>query len=210
MEDAVKLFTRMRRLSPLFWCLRLVEHFHEEGGNYQLARFSAFRLPSLQLHKRGFKRQTLCPWRGSENWSDQGAKRTVNRILRGRDACSRFKVDHCYWEKRWLFWEVRMWSTEDLLPFDIGYIFLVIMLEKDIIFNSPSYKEDKNVNRYFLLLYLHLLKLPDLWFNNSSRLAYVAIASFSSIQRKAYVYMSVYVRVLVNTRTCIYIYIYIL
>ena len=32
MEDVVELSTRMRRLSPGFWCLRIVEHCHAEGG----------------------------------------------------------------------------------------------------------------------------------------------------------------------------------
>ena len=96
MEDAVKLSTRMRWLSPLSWCLWLVKHCHAEGGYYWLARFSIFRLSSLRPHKKGFKRQTLCQWQGSDNCSDEVTQRTVNRILQGRDTCSHSKVEHCY------------------------------------------------------------------------------------------------------------------
>ena len=74
-----------------------------------LTRFSAFSLLSHQPHEREFKRQTLCQWWGSENCSDEIAQRTVNRILRGRDTCSYSKVEHDYWEKWWLCWEV--WFT---------------------------------------------------------------------------------------------------
>ena len=56
--------------------------------------------------------------------SDEVAQRTVNRILQGRDTCSNLKVEHCYWEKQWLCWKVRMWSTENQLYFDVWYIFL--------------------------------------------------------------------------------------
>ena len=47
MEGVVKLFTRMRQLSPLSWCLCMVEHCHAEGEHYWLARFSPFKLSSL-------------------------------------------------------------------------------------------------------------------------------------------------------------------
>ena len=69
--------------------------------------------PFSPHHEREFKRQTLCHWRGSENCSDEVAQSTNNRILRGRDTCPYSKVERCYWEKRWQFWEVRMWFRED-------------------------------------------------------------------------------------------------
>ena len=96
MEDVVKLSTRMRRLSPLSWCLCVVKFYHPKGGHYRLARFSAFRLSSLRSHKRGFKRETLCQWCGSENRSDEVAQGTLIRILRGRDTCSHSKVENYY------------------------------------------------------------------------------------------------------------------
>ena len=36
MEDAVNLSTRMMRLSPLSWCLCVVEHCHTVRGHYRL------------------------------------------------------------------------------------------------------------------------------------------------------------------------------
>ena len=51
-------------------------------------------------------------------------KRTVNQIFWGRDTCSHSKVEHCYWEKWWLCWEVGMWCTEDQLHFDVWFMFL--------------------------------------------------------------------------------------
>ena len=87
-----------------------------------IIRFSAFRLPSLRLNEKGFKRQTLCQWRGNENCTEEVAQRTVKRILRSRDAYSHSKVKHCYEEKRWLCWEVGMWFTENQLYFDVWYM----------------------------------------------------------------------------------------
>ena len=100
MEYGVKLSTRRRRLSPLSWCLYVVEHCHAEGGHYWFVRFDAFWLLSLQPHEREFKWQTLCQWHGSENCTDQLAQRRGNRILQGRYICSHSKVEHSYWEKR--------------------------------------------------------------------------------------------------------------
>ena len=54
MENAVKLFTRMRRLSPLSWFV--VEHCYVEEGHYRLAKFSAYWLSFLRPHERVFKR----------------------------------------------------------------------------------------------------------------------------------------------------------
>ena len=124
MKDAVKLSRRMKWLSPFFWFLYVVKHFHAVGGHYPLARFSTFRLSSLRPNDRGLKRQTLCYWQGSENCSDNVVQRTVNRILRGKGICFHLKVKHCYSEKRWLCWEVGMWFTEDKLHFDVWYMFL--------------------------------------------------------------------------------------
>ena len=60
MEDVVTLSTRMRRLSSFSQCLRVVGHCHtKKKRHYLLVIFSAFRLTSLRLHERSFKRQTL-------------------------------------------------------------------------------------------------------------------------------------------------------
>ena len=77
-----------------------------------LTRFSASRLSFLM-----FMRQT-CQRRGSKNYSDKVAQRTVNKIIWSRVTCSHLKVEHWYWEKWWLCWEVGMWSTEDILMHD--------------------------------------------------------------------------------------------
>ena len=124
MKDVVKLSTQMRWLSPLSWCLCVVEHCHIEGRHYQLARFSTFRLSALRPYEREFKRQTLYQWWESENCSDEVAQRTVNRILWSWDTCSLSKLEQCYLEKHWLCWEVRMWSIEDQLHFYVLYMFL--------------------------------------------------------------------------------------
>ena len=79
-EDAVKLSTRMRRLSPLSWCLFVVEYCHAEG-HYWLVRFKAFKLSSFRPHEKGFKRQTVCQRQRNKNCNDDLAQRTVNRIL---------------------------------------------------------------------------------------------------------------------------------
>ena len=42
MEGVIKLFTRIRRLSPLPWCLCMFEHCYSEGGHYCLAKFRVF------------------------------------------------------------------------------------------------------------------------------------------------------------------------
>ena len=55
--------------------LCVVEHCHAEGGHYWLARFSAYRLSSLWPYERGFNKQTLKQWRGSENCSEQNFMR---------------------------------------------------------------------------------------------------------------------------------------
>ena len=89
-----------------------------------LTKFSAFKLSSLRPYGREFKRQTICQWRGTENCCDEVSQRIVNRILRGRDISSHSKVEHCYWEKRWLCWEVGIRSIEDKLHFDVWYVFL--------------------------------------------------------------------------------------
>ena len=121
MEDLVKLSNRMRRLSLLSQYLCVVKHCHEEGGPYRLIRFSAFKRSYLWPKERGFKRQTLCQWRESENCSDEVAQRTVNWILWSRDTCSHLKVEQCNLEKRWLCWEVGMWSTENHLHLGVWY-----------------------------------------------------------------------------------------
>ena len=117
---------------PAWQCLTTHKH-HDKGDNLFvrmdnfttssiLIIFSAFRLSSLRAHERGFKRQTLCQWRGRENCSDEEvAQRTVNRILRGRDTCSYSKVEHYNREKRWLCRQVGMWSIEDQLHFNVWY-----------------------------------------------------------------------------------------
>ena len=107
----------MKRLSPLSWCLCEIEHCHAEGADYQLRGFNTFSLSSFQRSERGFKRQTLCQWWGSENCSDKVTQRTVNRILQGRETYSYSKVGQCYWEKCWLDWEKGMWSTENKFQF---------------------------------------------------------------------------------------------
>ena len=61
----------------------MIEHCHEEGGYYPLARFSALRLSSLRPHERGFKRQK-CQRRGSENCSDEVAKGQSTRFYETR------------------------------------------------------------------------------------------------------------------------------
>ena len=71
MENAVKLSTH------LFWYLCMVENCHAGGGHYRLARCNAIRLFSFRPHERGFKKQTLCQWRGSKNCSDDVAQRIV-------------------------------------------------------------------------------------------------------------------------------------
>ena len=48
MKDVVKLFTWMKRLSLLSWCLYVVKHCHAEGGHYQLANL----LYSLSIAER--------------------------------------------------------------------------------------------------------------------------------------------------------------
>ena len=54
-------------------------------------------------------------------------------------------MEYCYWEKRWLFWEVGMWSTEDqgyMLSFEDGILLLretVIMLRsRNVIHRRPA------------------------------------------------------------------------
>ena len=56
-----------------------------------ISKINAFRLSSLRPHEIGFKRQTLCQLRGSENCSGEVAQRTVNRILRGKDTYISFE-----------------------------------------------------------------------------------------------------------------------
>ena len=102
MEDVVKLSSRMRQLSPLSWHLHVVEHCLTEEGHYGLARFRAFKLSSLRPHERRLKRKSLCQWRRSENFCDEMAQRTVNRIL-------------C--------WGVGKWSAKYQLHFDVWYMF---------------------------------------------------------------------------------------
>ena len=63
----------------------------------------------------------IIPVTRSEICCDEVSQGTVSRILRGRDTCSHSKVEHCCWEKRWLCWEVGMWSTGDQLHFDVFY-----------------------------------------------------------------------------------------
>ena len=113
----------MRQFSPLSWYLCVVEHCHEERGNYVLSS-SVFSLSYLGLHERGFKRQTLRLWRVNENCGEVVAQRTVNRILRDRATYSYETAEHCHWKKQWLCWGVGMWSTEDQLRFDVWSLFL--------------------------------------------------------------------------------------
>ena len=68
-------------------------------------------------------------WRGKPEtrmwkllgWSDS---KNSQQNFRGRDTYSHLKMEHCYWEKRWLCWEIGMWFTEDQLHFDEWYMFL--------------------------------------------------------------------------------------
>ena len=62
--------------------------------------------------------------RGKHYAIDKEVKTAVIKWLKeqskeGWDTCSHAKVEHCYWEKLWLCWEVRMRSTEDQLHFDV-------------------------------------------------------------------------------------------
>ena len=103
MEDAVK----FRRLSLLFWCLCVVDRALScRRRTWSIGKLGL--ISSLPPHERGFKRQTLYQWRGSENCCDEVAQRTVNRILRGWDTCSYSKMEQYFWEKWWLCWEVGM------------------------------------------------------------------------------------------------------
>ena len=112
MDDAVKLPTWMRWLSPLFWCLCVVEHCHTVGGHFWLRSWVSFI------------RFLLWASSGSQCMPQSQPERTVNRIFQGKDTYSHSKVEHCYWEKQWLCWEVGMWSRAQL-HFDIWHMFFV-------------------------------------------------------------------------------------
>ena len=90
-----------------------------------LFRFSAFWLSSLRLHER---QDDL---RGKHYASYEKAKYAVikwflelSTEFYKADTCSRSKVEHCYYEKRWLYWKVGMWSLEEQVHFDVWYMYL--------------------------------------------------------------------------------------
>ena len=135
-------------------------------------RLSAFRLSSLWTQERGFKKQMLRQWRASENCNDEVAERTVKRILWDMDTCSHSEVKLCYWEKRWLCWEVGIWPTEIQLHVPV-LVIIPVLKEKALVFDSPSY----------ILIFLLI--------DNNHLCAYSNIVSYIPIQYQYFLNRSV-------------------
>ena len=67
MEEAVKSSTRMRSLPPLSGVWVCFKHCHTEGLASWISSPNFISVRRQGLNETGFKRQTLCQWRGNDN-----------------------------------------------------------------------------------------------------------------------------------------------
>ena len=65
-------------------------------------------------------------------------------------------MEHCYWEKQWLCWEVRMWSTEDQLHFD----------DKCSWVGNYSCTKENSITFWLILYFTKILFENEIWIKN--------------------------------------------